>query len=92
MIQDKIHKVSELLEQTLENVTASPESWRRFLLSSAHEPTAKEMVIFYGGEEWDGEETEIVEEYKMNARDLALWQKQNYQKPTEITGKSRPTR
>ena len=31
---EKIQNISELLRQTLDNVTASPESWRSFLLSS----------------------------------------------------------
>ena len=55
-------------------------------------PTAEEIVMFYGGELWEGEETETVEEFKMNARDLAIWRSQNCKRPIETTGRNRPTR
>ena len=51
-------------------------------------PTAEEVVTFYGGELWEGEETEI----KMNARDLAIWRSQSCKRPIETTGRNRPTR
>ena len=54
-------------------------------------PSAQEVVEFYGGEVWDGEEADSIEEFRMSEVDLEKWQKQK-KGLNGITGRSRAMR